>query len=54
MSVNPIVLSEAGKAVTESIEIFGDYLKTRETEKTERSRIRAALTTITKKIEADK
>src|SRR4051812_46949310 len=54
MSMNPVVLNEVGKLATESIKILGDYLKTRESEKTERARIRATLAAITKKIEADK
>lgn len=54
MTVNPLALQEAGKLVTESIKSFGEYMKTREIEKTERIRIAAVLTAVTEKINADR
>ncbi|WP_442596702.1 hypothetical protein [Neobacillus sp. D3-1R] len=54
MGSNPLVVSELSKIATESIKVFGDYMKCREVEITERTRIRATLTAINKKIEAEK
>jgi hypothetical protein len=54
MSVNPLIAAEAGKLLKEIIVTTGDYLKHRETEKTERARVQAALKVAIRKIEANK
>lgn len=53
MAVNPLVAVEMTKLATDTIKALGDYLKTHEVEETERARIRATLSTITEKINAD-
>lgn len=53
LSVNPLVVAEAGKIVNELIVTYGKYKETQEKEKTERVRIRATLLALTKKIEAE-
>ncbi|MEE1130965.1 MAG: hypothetical protein UHX00_04955 [Caryophanon sp.] len=52
--MNPLVVMEVGKLVTQSIKSFGEYMNTREIEKTERIRIAAVLTAVTEKINADR
>ena len=52
--VGVLVAKDVGELVKETVDSVTDYLKTKEVEKTEREKVKACLTAVTKKFEEDR